>query len=91
MNFPKKGPKFHGEKGNSLGEQCTFMKEGLKFHEEKGSFPEEQCIFFRERPKFPGEQSCFESFRNHNHLWFILYKLVTYHWKGFKEGYKLCS
>lgn len=30
---------------------------------------------------------CSESFCDHNYLMFILYGLMTYHWKGLKENY----
>jgi hypothetical protein len=59
----------------------------MNFSWEKGIFPRVQCIFFGERSKFLRETYVPNFFVITTISCLFLYRFMTYHWKGFKEGY----
>jgi hypothetical protein len=50
-------------------------------------FPRKKDNFPRERPKFVGETYIPKTFAIRTIPCLLLYKLVTYHWKGLEESY----
>ncbi len=63
------------------------LKEGPNSLRRKVTSLRSNILSLRNNGPFPNEQSCFESFCNHNHFMFILYKFMTYHWKGVEKDY----
>jgi hypothetical protein len=64
-----------------------FLREGASSLGRNVTSPRSNILSLRNNGPFLNEQSCFESFCNHNHFMFILYKFMTYHWKGVENGY----